>query len=148
MPASNPTNEAARPVGLRGLADFVPGRWVDLALDINAFLRAEAGTTGDFRIVRLQISLPPVANAAVEFNAAAIMRNIPNLKRTIDFNAYDASGIDGVYSGDKKLSGDWHLTLEQLYETCGKDFFADITVRDRAGNRATQPVVVPLPPRD
>ncbi len=148
IPAQNPTNGAARPAGLIQSGDFVPGKWVELVLDANAFLRAQADTTGDFRINRLTVGLPAVGGFTLELDAAAIMKDVPNLKRTIDFNAYDASGIDGIYIGDEKIVDGWRISYERLYERRGDSAFVSLRIRDRAGTSTGTPIIVPLPPRE
>jgi hypothetical protein len=37
--------------------------------------------------------------------------------------------------------------LDKLYEHSGGRFFADVTVRDRAGNVTPLAAIIPLPPR-
>ena len=149
VPASNSTNDAARPAGLRGNTDFTPGKWVELAIDVGAFLNAKAGMTdGAFKIERLALILPPVKGGALELDAAAVVKHIPIAKRSLDFNAYDVSGIDGLYIDDTKISEGGRIMLDKLYEQCGTNFFADIRVRDRAGNITPMATIIPLPPRD
>ena len=149
MPASNQTNEASRIVGLRGDTDFTPGKWVELAIDVGAFLCSKAGAPGaSFKIERLQLVLPPVKGGALELDAAAVVKNVPADKRSLDFNAYDVSGIDGLYIGDTKIAESGRIMLNKLYEKCGSKLFADINVRDRAGNVTPLATIVPLPPRD
>ena len=149
VPASNSTNDAARPAGLRGNTDFTPGNWVELAIDVAAFLNDKAGiTNGAFKIDRLALILPPVKGGALELDAAAVVRSVPAAKRSLDFNAYDVSGIDGLYVGDTKIAEGSRIILEKLYEKCGSKFFADIRIRDRAGNTAPMAAIIPLPPLD
>ena len=149
VPASNPTNDAARPAGLRGTTDFTPGNWVELAIDVGAFLNDKAGVEdGHFKIERLALILPPVKGGALELDAAAVMKNVPAEKRSLDFHAYDASGIDGLYIGDRRIADGDRIQLDKLYEACGPSFFADIRIRDRAGNLSPMATIVPLPPRE
>ena len=149
VPASTATNAAVRPAGLRGVTDFTPGKWVDLAIDVGAFLNDKTGlSNGSFRIERLALILPPVKGGALELAAAAVMKNVPAAKRSLDFNAYDASGIDGLYVGDTKISDAGRIMLDQLYEKCGSKFFAEIRIRDRAGNLTPMASIIPLPPLD
>ncbi len=149
MPASNQTNEAARIVGLRGKTDFTPGKWVELAVDVGAFLCHKAGAPGaSFKIERLALILPPVKGGALELEAVAVVKNVPAEKRSLDFNAYDVSGIDGLYVGDTRIAESGRIMLDKLYEKCGTNLFADVTVRDRAGNVSPLATIVPLPPRD
>ena len=149
VPASSQTNEASRIVGLRGDTDFTPGKWVELAIDVGAFLCSKAGAPGaSFKIERLQLVLPHVKGGALELDAAAVMKNVPADKRSLDFNAYDVSGIDGLYIGDTKIADGGRIMLDKLYEKCGSKLFADIDVRDRAGNVTPLATIVPLPPRD
>ncbi len=149
VPASNSTNNAARPAGLRGDTDFTPGKWVELAIDAAAFLSDKAGmTNGAFKIERLALILPPVKGGALELDAAAVTKNVPIAKRSLDFNAYDVSGIDGLYIGDTKISDAGRIMLDKLYEKCGSSFFADIRIRDRAGNITPMASIIPLPPQE
>ncbi|MBQ6924541.1 MAG: hypothetical protein IJQ73_07865, partial [Kiritimatiellae bacterium] len=149
VPTSNPTNDAARPAGLHGTTDFTPGNWVELAIDVGTFLNDAAGVEdGRFKIERLALILPPVKGGALELDAAAVMKNVPAEKRSIDFHAYDASGIDGLYIGDRRIADGDRIQLDKLYEACGPSFFADIRIRDRAGNLSPMATIVPLPPRE
>ena len=149
VPASDSTNNAARPVGLRGNTDFTPGKWVELAIDVAAFLNDKAGmSNGAFKVERLTLILPPVKGGAVELEAAAVVKNVPVAKRSLDFNAYDVSGIDGLYIGDAKIAEGGRILFEKLHETCGSKFFADIRIRDRAGNTTPMASIIPLPPLD
>jgi hypothetical protein len=149
VPASNQTNEASRTVGLHGNTDFTPGRWVELAVDVGAFLCDKAGAPGaSFKIERLQLVLPPVKGGALELDAAAVVKNVPAEKRSLDFNAYDVSGIDGLYIGDTKIAESGRIMLDKLYEKSGSKLFADINVRDRAGNVTPMASIIPLPPHE
>ena len=148
VPASNPTNDAARPVGLRGNTDFTSGKWVELAIDVGAFLDDKSGMeNGSFKIERLALILPPIKGGELELDAAAVVKNVPAEKRSLDFNAYDVSGIDGLYIGDTRISDAGRIMLDKLYEQCGSKFFAEIRVRDRAGNTTPMASIIPLPPR-
>ena len=105
-------------------------------------------SNGAFKIERLALVLPPVKGAALELDAAAVVKNVPAAKRSLDFNAYDVSGIDGLYIGDTKISDAGRIMLDKLYEKCGPSFFADIRIRDRAGNITPMASIIPMPPQE
>ena len=147
IPAVNVTNEVGRPVGLYGNTDFAPGKWVDLAVDVNAFLRHAAGTKGNFSLYALQFQMPAISNYRLEVETIFVTRDIPDTKKNINFNAYDISGIDGLYSDGEKLTGWWSVTPNRLYEIAGDKMFAKLKLRDKAGNETPVPIIVPLPPR-
>ena len=75
------------------------------------------------------------------------MKNVPAGKRSLDFNAFDTSGIDGLYIGDTRIAEGSRIMLDKLYENCGTNLFVDVTVRDRAGNVSPLATIVPLPPQ-
>ena len=119
------------------------------SIDVGAFLCSKAGAPGaSFKIERLQLVLPPVKGGALELEAVAVVKNVPADKRSLDFNAYDVSGIDGLYIGDTKIADGGRIMLDKLYEKCDSKFFADVRIRDRAGNTTPMASIIPLPPQE
>lgn len=146
IPTAASTNQTELIPGLYGTIDFTPGKWVELALDVNEFLKTKSGAQKfEFRISRLQLMLPPVKGYTLEINAAVIMKDIQNINRSLSFNAYDASGIDGIFMRGAKILDGWEFTPKMLYEKSDGSIFPEIKLGDRAGNM-TKGLLIPLPP--
>lgn len=147
IPSSTPS-DADRPAGLNGSCNFQPGRWCVLTIDVDAFLRNKAGISGGAVINALYLRLPGIPGYTVELDYAAVLKGYADLAKPIPVFAYDSSGIDGLYARGVKVSdGLKPPSPEDLYKAFPNVRLLDLTIRDRAGNETTNPIIVPLPPR-
>ncbi len=123
-------------------AGWTPGEWRDLVIDVDAFLRNETGLAEAPPLREFLVAMPGDDSYALQIRAAAIlMAWQPD--HLITFNAYDASGIDGlVWDGGAATELSLRPARVKLPGNVG---WLEVKVRDRAGN-LSEPRLLPLPP--
>ena len=119
-----------------------PGEWRDLVIDADAFLRNETGLDESPPIREFAIAMPGDDSYAIQVRAMAIlMAWKPD--HLITFNAYDASGIEGlVWDGGSAPELSLRPARVKLPANTG---WLEVQVKDRAGN-LTPPRFLPIPP--
>jgi hypothetical protein len=127
-----------------GRADWRPGRWNDVLINVRDLLRAEAGTRKAPSVRQLDLAFPPQARFTIQIRGCAILAPW-GAADALRFQAYDLSGVAGLawQNGGKCASTGLRPARVALPPDDAR--WLKLRVADRVGNLS--PVfMVPLPP--